>query len=139
MASARKRSLHEVDGIGETERLRHRLRNMWQFANLCQWIYLFGKAVKIDESLDVDVRRALPSSVLAISNHSLNMQEIEAECLKPNSPILVDIGLALLKFVSSQRGLTYALQMSAPCFVDHVSDGSQVRYIRGARAEAVLG
>lgn len=34
--------------------LLHRIRNMWQFANLCQWIYLFGKAVKIDESIDVE-------------------------------------------------------------------------------------
>jgi hypothetical protein len=33
----------------------HRLRNMWEFANLCQWIYLFGKAAKIDESIDVEV------------------------------------------------------------------------------------
>jgi hypothetical protein len=30
----------------------------------------------------------------------------ETECLKPNSTVLVDIGLALLKFVSSHRGLT---------------------------------
>ena len=29
---------------------------MWQFANLCQWIYTFGKAAKIDESVDIEVR-----------------------------------------------------------------------------------
>lgn len=33
----------------------HRIRNMWQFANLVQWIYIFGKAAKIDESIDVEV------------------------------------------------------------------------------------
>lgn len=30
------------------------------------------------------------------------------ECLKPESTVLPEIGLALLKFVSSHRGLTYA-------------------------------
>ena len=34
-----------------------RIRNMWEFANLAQWIYIFGKAVKIDEDLDIEVRR----------------------------------------------------------------------------------
>ncbi|KJZ71204.1 hypothetical protein HIM_09410 [Hirsutella minnesotensis 3608] len=63
-----------------------RLRNMWQFANLCQWIYIFGKAAKIDESIDVE--------------------EIEAECLKPDSTLLTDLALSLLKLVSSHRGLT---------------------------------
>jgi hypothetical protein len=33
----------------------HRVRNMWQFANLVQWIYIFGKAAKIDDSIDVEV------------------------------------------------------------------------------------
>jgi len=32
-----------------------RIRNMWEFANLAQWIYIFGKAVKIDENLDIEV------------------------------------------------------------------------------------
>ncbi|PTB64064.1 hypothetical protein BBK36DRAFT_1178106 [Trichoderma citrinoviride] len=65
-----------------------RIRSMWQFANLCQWIYIFGDAASIDDSVDVDY--------------------IETECLKPNSPGLNDIALALLKLVSSQRGLTHA-------------------------------
>lgn len=34
-------------------------------------------------------------------------QDMETECLKPNSTILNDIGLGLLKLVSSHRGLTY--------------------------------
>jgi len=34
-----------------------RIRNMWEFANLAQWIYIFGKAVKIDEDLDIEVGR----------------------------------------------------------------------------------
>ncbi|KAH6659905.1 hypothetical protein BKA67DRAFT_653112 [Truncatella angustata] len=66
--------------------LLQRIRNTWQFSNLFQWIFLFGKVVKIDESIDMDV--------------------LETECLKPHSTLLLDIGLALLKFVSSHRGLT---------------------------------
>ncbi|KAL9094303.1 MAG: hypothetical protein Q9165_003443 [Trypethelium subeluteriae] len=64
-----------------------RLRNMWQFASLMQYLYLFGKAVKVDEDLDID--------------------ELEQECMKPTpSERLSALGLALLKFVSSHRGLT---------------------------------
>lgn len=37
---------------------------------------------------------------------SSDLQVLETECLKPQSTVLVDIGLALLKFVSSHRGLT---------------------------------
>ncbi|KAL7930936.1 hypothetical protein V8C35DRAFT_283151 [Trichoderma chlorosporum] len=64
-----------------------RIRNMWQFANLCQWIYIFGEAASIDDSIDID--------------------SIEAECLKPNSTILDDVALSLLKMASSQRGITH--------------------------------
>ncbi|KAM0339472.1 hypothetical protein ACHAPU_010919 [Fusarium lateritium] len=85
---SRKRSLAAVDGEHEPS-LQDRIRNMWQFANLCQWIYIFGKAAKIDEAIDVE--------------------EIETECLKPNSNILPDIALALLKLVSSHRGLTHEI------------------------------
>ncbi|KAF5655991.1 nasopharyngeal carcinoma susceptibility-like protein [Fusarium sp. NRRL 25303] len=88
---SRKRSLAAIDGDdGEKgHSLQHRIRNMWQFANLCQWIYIFGKAAKIDEAIDVE--------------------EIETECLKPKSSILADIALALLKLVSSHRGLTHEI------------------------------
>lgn len=33
-----------------------RLRNMWQFSNLMQYIFIFGKAVKIDEDLTIEVK-----------------------------------------------------------------------------------
>ncbi|KAH6895102.1 hypothetical protein B0T10DRAFT_206723 [Thelonectria olida] len=86
--SSRKRSFQafEADSGDENPSLLHRIRNMWHFANLCQWIYTFGKAAKIPESIDVE--------------------EIEMECLKPNSPMLGDIALSILKLVSSHRGLT---------------------------------
>ncbi|KAF5020714.1 hypothetical protein F66182_7276 [Fusarium sp. NRRL 66182] len=88
---SRKRSLAAVDADGNENEpsLQNRIRNMWQFANLCQWIYIFGKAAKIDESIDVE--------------------DIEMECLKPNSRMLADIALALLKLVSSHRGLTHEI------------------------------
>ncbi|GKT89881.1 PHD-finger domain-containing protein [Colletotrichum tofieldiae] len=90
MVSSRKRTLQEAeDSAHEEPSLLHRIRNQWQFANLCQWIYLFGKVVKIDDNLDTE--------------------DIEVECLKPNAPVLQDIGLALLKFISSHRGLTHEL------------------------------
>lgn len=31
------------------------LRNMWEFANLMQYIYIFGDAAKIDKDLDIEV------------------------------------------------------------------------------------
>ncbi|KAF2770846.1 hypothetical protein EJ03DRAFT_373421 [Teratosphaeria nubilosa] len=64
-----------------------RLRNMWEFASLMQYIFLFGHVVKIDDDLDI--------------------QDLEAECLQSTpSEKLAHIGLQLLKYVSSHRGLT---------------------------------
>ncbi|KAF2199230.1 hypothetical protein GQ43DRAFT_125283 [Delitschia confertaspora ATCC 74209] len=63
-----------------------KLRNMWEFANLMQYIALFGDVVKIDREFDI--------------------QELESECLKPQpSEMLAQIGLAFLKQVSSHKGL----------------------------------
>lgn len=33
------------------------LRNMWEFASLMQYIFLFGQVVKIDDDFDIEVRR----------------------------------------------------------------------------------
>ena len=33
------------------------LRNMWEFASLMQYIFLFGQVVKIDDDLDIEVCR----------------------------------------------------------------------------------
>ncbi|KAJ2899720.1 hypothetical protein MKZ38_002913 [Zalerion maritima] len=79
-------SQHPPNDIPKGATLLHSIRNSWQFANLCQWIYIFGKAVKIDESVDVD--------------------ELEVACLNPDSTVLLNLGLSLLKWVSSHRGLT---------------------------------
>lgn len=86
-----------------------RIRAMWEFANLSQWIFTFGRAVKIDENLDIEV--AFSVSQLSISSgyympFTNSLQDLEMECLMTYSTVLPDIGLALLKFVSSHRGLT---------------------------------
>lgn len=65
MGSSRKRARRDTEPEEHTEpaknagelSLLQRIRNTWQFANLFQWIYLFGKVVKIDDSIDVDVSR----------------------------------------------------------------------------------
>lgn len=40
--------------------LLERIQNMWEFANLAQWIFIFGRAVKIDDKIDIEVRWAHP-------------------------------------------------------------------------------
>ncbi|KAK3397654.1 hypothetical protein B0T20DRAFT_226120 [Sordaria brevicollis] len=92
MPTSRKRALPEADTGNNAQppkepSVLHRIRNMWQFANLFQFILLFGKALKLDDSLDIE--------------------DLEAECLKPGSMVLQNIGLGILKFLSSHRGLTH--------------------------------
>ncbi|MCJ1387537.1 hypothetical protein MMC18_000380 [Xylographa bjoerkii] len=86
---SRKRGRAEMESSESAQEigLLTRLRNMWEFANIMQYIFIYGKAVKIDEDFDIE--------------------DLEAECLKPGpSEKLAEIGLCLLKFVSSHRGLT---------------------------------
>lgn len=55
---ARKRAAVEMDEEEHREEpsTLQRLRSMWQFANLAQYISLFHTAVKIDSDLDIEVR-----------------------------------------------------------------------------------
>ncbi|KAJ4295762.1 hypothetical protein N0V88_004464 [Collariella sp. IMI 366227] len=93
MPVSRKRSRRELDSDDSAppkeSSLLQRIRNMWQFANLFQFILLFGPALKVDDNLDIE--------------------DLEAECLTPGSTVLQDIGLGLLKYLSSHRGLTHGL------------------------------
>lgn len=57
----RKRSLAEMetsepDQKKEEPSLLQRIRNMWEFVSVMQYIFTFGKAVKIDEDFDIEVR-----------------------------------------------------------------------------------
>jgi hypothetical protein len=65
MVSSKKRGRQEIEVVEPRKEptLLESIRNMWQFANLAQWIFIFGKAVKIDENIDVEVRRQDLNSV----------------------------------------------------------------------------
>lgn len=58
---ARKRARDEMEAEEPVEApsTLQKLRNMWQFANLAQYISLFGDAVKIDKDFDIEVRPGL--------------------------------------------------------------------------------
>ena len=55
---ARKRAASELetDEHVEAPSTLRQLRDMWQFANLAQYIAIFGDAVKIDKDFDMEVR-----------------------------------------------------------------------------------
>jgi hypothetical protein len=61
MVSSRKRGREQLEAVEAPEApkemtLIQRIRNMWEFANLSQWIFTFGKAVKIEETWsDIEV------------------------------------------------------------------------------------
>jgi hypothetical protein len=55
---SRKRAAAEMESpqaAAQESSLLTQLRNMWEFANIMQYIYIFGKAVKIDEDFDIEV------------------------------------------------------------------------------------
>ncbi|CAG7973452.1 unnamed protein product [Penicillium salamii] len=90
---SRKRTRSEAIPVVEHEapeqsELLSQLRNSWDFASLMQYIAIFGQIMKIDEDFGIE--------------------DLEAECLKPEpSQKLLEIGLCLLKWISSHRGLTF--------------------------------
>ena len=59
---ARKRDRQELEEETQHDEpdMLSRLRNMWEFASLMQYIHLFGKIVKIDDNLDIDVGQTEP-------------------------------------------------------------------------------
>jgi hypothetical protein len=60
MAGTRKRALSKAEPedapSAKPPSLLQQIRNMWQFANLFQFIMLFGKALKMDDNFDIEVR-----------------------------------------------------------------------------------
>lgn len=75
--SSRKRSLREANITpaqqSQEESLIQNLRNSFYFANLYQWICIFGKVVKIDDNLDIEVRAPLASRCPAITGNPMLM------------------------------------------------------------------
>lgn len=55
--ASRKRGRDEMEssGLAQDESMLTKLRNMWEFSNLMQYIFIFGRAVKIDEDFDIEV------------------------------------------------------------------------------------
>ncbi|RAL17209.1 putative PHD finger domain protein [Aspergillus homomorphus CBS 101889] len=89
---SRRRARSEVDAAPEQppeeQGFLQKLRNCWEFANVMQYIAIFGKLMKIDEDFGIE--------------------DLENECMKQEpSEKLLEIGLCLLKWVSSHRGLTF--------------------------------
>ena len=98
--------------------LLHKIRNMWEFASVMQYIFMFGKSIKIDEDFDIEVCMsfinpcsAIPRKLPAEHKRCAEwliwcFQDFENECLRPGySEKLEEIGLTLLKWISSHRGL----------------------------------
>ena len=58
--ASRKRGREEMESsepAPESSEL-SKIRNTWEFANLMQYIYIFGRAVKIDDDLTIEVLNA---------------------------------------------------------------------------------
>jgi hypothetical protein len=57
---SRKRGHAEMEAASEQQSaelgLLQRIRNCWQFACLMQYIFTFGKVMKIDEDFGIEVR-----------------------------------------------------------------------------------
>lgn len=121
----RKRTYEEMEAtdpvVSPEPSLLTKIRNMWEFAATMQYIFMFGKAVRIDEDFDIEVSRCTLSRGLAVCGHLINrtghvkemidnfLQDFETECLRPgSSQKMEEIGLQLLKWISSHRGLKYA-------------------------------
>jgi hypothetical protein len=56
----RKRTRDEMEAVEpevkkEPPSMLKRIRSMWEFASVMQFIFIFGKAVKIDEDFDIEV------------------------------------------------------------------------------------
>lgn len=75
------RTLEPVAAVpAEEQAVLTRLRNMWEFASLMQYIFLFGHVVKIDDDLDIEVCESAirtndaPGRVLGPGNHLIRVE-----------------------------------------------------------------
>ena len=66
---SRKRNRDEMESSEPAPELSmlDKLRNTWELANLMQYIYIFGKAVKIDEDLTIEVLLPKPTTICSMS------------------------------------------------------------------------
>lgn len=81
----------EPDMAPENAQTLKDLRNMWEFASLMQYIFLFGNAVKIDEDFDIEVWtcdnhfRNILHAVRMTSNGALRAETDDASVLGPRT------------------------------------------------------
>jgi len=74
---SRKRAREEME---ETTDVLHepslldKLRNMWEFSCLMQYIFIFGKAVKIEEDFDIEVLHSSSSHLLSTRHQTRGAQ-----------------------------------------------------------------
>jgi hypothetical protein len=65
----RKRTRDEMEAseppaqVSQDTPLIHKIRNMWEFASVMQYIHTFGKAVKLDNDFDIQVRDPFTASL----------------------------------------------------------------------------
>lgn len=67
----RKRTRQEMEDSEPQEEkqeasLLHKIRNMWEFASVMQYIFMFGKSIKVDEDFDIEVCLAFINPCSAI-------------------------------------------------------------------------
>lgn len=77
---SRKRNRDEMESSEPSpeQTMLDKLRNTWELANLMQYIYIFGKAVKIDEDLTIEVHSPSPTALYSMSR-SASVQEHQAK------------------------------------------------------------
>lgn len=68
-----------------------RLRNTWEFSNIMQYIYIFGRVVKIDEDLTIEVLSPIEYSIFLVTRERLSylmrhfmLIAYQLRTLKPN-------------------------------------------------------
>jgi hypothetical protein len=71
---ARKRAASDMDieESLETPSTLQRLRSMWHFANIAQYIAIFGDAVKIEKDFDIEVRPLCARRFCASLGHHID-------------------------------------------------------------------
>lgn len=70
---ARKRGREEMEepSAPQPNGLLSRLRNTWYFANVFQFIQLFGAVLKVDENFDIEVRQCAPAELGPLPSQSI--------------------------------------------------------------------
>ena len=130
---SRKRGRDEMESSepATEQGLLDRVRNKWEFANIMQYIFIFGKAVKIDEDLTIEVRCSYIGSDNLVIAEAMQTLLIEYSltdyaytgsgdrvCKARTVPDFVRywVGLAQIRLVASRLKVSLASFTVHPCF-----------------------